>query len=62
MREARNTKNVSVMELGFDLTATTIHKVLRRKCWRKKRDLRAIKHKVRPFQELQMDIPKNAPE
>lgn len=52
------------MELGFDLTASTIHKVLkrngkikpRRKRWRKKRDLRSIKHKLRPFQKLQMDI------
>jgi transposase len=52
------------MELGFDLTATTIHKVLkrngkvkpRRKLWRKKRDLRKIKHKLRPLDKLQMDI------
>jgi transposase len=52
------------MELGFDLTATTIHKVLRRngkvkprrKVWRKKRDLRSVKHKLKPFQKLQMDI------
>jgi transposase len=52
------------MELEFNLTATTIHKVLkrngrvepRRKRWRKKRDLRVIKHKLRPFDKLQMDI------
>jgi transposase len=52
------------MELGFDLTATTIHKVLRRngkvksrrKLWRRKRDLRTIKHKLKPFQKLQVDI------
>lgn len=52
------------MEIGFDLTSTTIHKVLRRngkvkvrrKRWRKKRDLRAIKHKLRPFDKLQADI------
>ena len=52
------------MELGFDLTSTTIHKILRRngkvkprrKLWRKKRDLRTIKHRLRPFDKLQVDI------
>ena len=52
------------MELGFDLTATTIHKVLRRngrvkprrKSWRKKQDLRKIKSKLKPFQKVQVDI------
>lgn len=51
------------MELGFDLTAATIHKILRRngrvkprrRSWRSKRDLRSIKHKLRPFQKVQMD-------
>ena len=52
------------MELGFEFAARTIHKVLvrnnrvkpRRKKWRKKRDLRKIKSKLRPFQKVQMDI------
>lgn len=52
------------MELGFKLTASTIHKVLRRagkvkvrrKKWRKKRDLRAIKQRYKPFEKVQADI------
>jgi transposase len=51
------------MELGFGFAARTIYKVLvrnqrvkcRRKKWRKKRDLRKLKARLRPFQKVQAD-------
>jgi transposase len=52
------------MELEFPFAARTIHKVLvrnqrvksRRKKWRKKRDLRRIKSRLKPFDKVQADI------
>ncbi|MEA3312696.1 MAG: helix-turn-helix domain-containing protein [candidate division WOR-3 bacterium] len=52
------------MELGFEFAARTIHKVLvrnnrvkpRRKKWRKKKDLRKLKARLKPFHLVQADI------